>query len=60
MPILKSSFLHRAEFKDGTLYLTFRNGRSYILLGVPIEHYEGLLHAKSAGRYFNTFLKGRF
>ena len=60
MPLLKSSCIYRAEYSEGSLLLTFRNGRTYTLLGVPIEYYQGLLTAKSPGRYFNAFLKGRY
>ena len=42
------------------MYLTFRNGRSYTLHGVPEHHYHGLLNASSPGRYFNACLKGRY
>jgi hypothetical protein len=42
------------------MHLTFRNGDSYTLCGVPERHYYGLLHASSAGWYFNTYLKGRY
>ena len=40
--------------------LRFRGGCNYTLHGVPEYHYHRLLHASSAGRYFNTYLKGRY
>ena len=40
--------------------LTFRNGRSYTLHGVPETHYHGLLNSSSPGWYFNAYLKGRY
>lgn len=42
------------------LQITFRSGRTYTLHGVPEYHYYGLLHAESAGWYFNTYLRGRY
>ena len=60
MPALNSSCLSWAEFNSGTLYLKFRNGRSYTLRGVPEYHYHGLLNADSPGWYFNTHLMGRY
>jgi hypothetical protein len=60
MPTLNSSCISRADYADGTLYLTFRSGRTYTLRGVPMHHYIGLLRASSAGAYFNRYLKGRY
>ena len=48
------------EYSFGTMYLTFRSGRTYTLHGVPEHHYYGLLSASSPGRYFNAHLKGRY
>jgi KTSC domain len=62
MPTLSSSCLAWVEydFDSGTMYLTFRNGRSYALRGVPEYHYHGLLNSSSPGSYFNAYLKGRY
>ena len=60
MPSLRSSCLSCVEYDSGTMYLRFRNGRSYTLHGVPEHHYHGLLRASSAGWYFNHYLKGRY
>ena len=60
MPALNSSCLLWVEYDSGTMYLTFRNGRSYTLTCVPERHYIGLLNASSAGGYFNAYLKGRY
>ena len=60
MPALNSSCLSWVEYDSGTMHLRFRNGRSYTLCGVPVQHYHGLLSASSAGWYFNTYLKGRY
>jgi KTSC domain len=62
MPTLISSCLASVEydFDSGTMYLTFRNRRSYTLRGVPEHHYYGLLNSSSPGHYFNAYLKGRY
>jgi hypothetical protein len=60
MPALSSSCLSWVEYDSGTMYLSFRSGRSYTLHGVPEYHYYGLLNSSSPGRYFNAFLKGRY
>ena len=62
MPALNSSCLVSIEYDydSGTMYLRFRNGRSYTLRGVPERHYYGLLNTSSPGWYFNAYLKGRY
>lgn len=60
MPALTSTCLPRADYESGTLYLTFKSGRTYTLRGVPEYHYLGLINASSAGWYFNHYLKGRY
>jgi len=62
MPTLNSFCLVSIEYDydSGTMYLGFRNGRSYTLSGAPERHYYGLLNASSPGWYFNTYLKGRY
>ena len=60
MPALNSSCLSWVEYDSGTMYLSFRSGRSYTLHGVPECHYHGLLNSSSPGWYFNTYLKGRY
>jgi hypothetical protein len=60
MPSINSSCLSWAEYNDGNLELTFRNGRTYTLRGVPVQLYYGLINAPSPGRYFQAYLKGRY
>jgi len=38
----------------------FRRGDVYRFFMVPREVYDQLLSAESKGRYFNSFIKGRF
>lgn len=62
MPSIASSAISWIEYDpvNRILEITFRTGRTYTLRGVPVHHYAGLLHAASAGRYFNAWLRGRY
>ena len=59
---LHSSMIDRIVFDDEaeTLAISFRNSRGYLYLGVPRAIYDALGKARSAGRYFNESIKGRF
>jgi hypothetical protein len=59
---LKSSAISLCEYDTETqdLTLTFTNGRTYDLSGVPPDLFEGLCNASSAGSYFNTYLRGQY
>ncbi len=39
MPSLNSSCLSWVEYDSGSMQLRFRNGRTYMLHGVPEHHY---------------------
>lgn len=62
MIALNSSCISSVEYQpeSRSLRIRFRSGRSYTLRGVPEYHYVGLVSARSAGRYFNRYLKGRY
>ena len=59
---LKSSSISLCEYEtdDQTLSITFTNGRTYDLTGVPPDLFEGLCAASSAGSFFNTYLRGQY
>jgi hypothetical protein len=59
---LKSSAISLVEYEtdDQTMTVTFTNGRSYDLTGVPPDLFEGLCSASSAGSFFNTYLRGMY
>jgi len=59
---LKSTAISLVEYdtEDQTMTVTFTNGKSYDLTGVPPDMYEGLCSDSSAGSYFNTYLRGRY
>lgn len=62
MPTLNSSNLKSCAYDDESqrLSITFHNGRTYVFSGVPRSAYEGLLSAPSAGKYFNSAIKGHY
>lgn len=62
MPTVNSSCISRVEYNPATrtMRITFRTTGTYTLRGVPERHYNGILNASSAGRYFNTWLKGNY
>jgi hypothetical protein len=59
---LKSSVLTAVRYDEdrSALEVTFRTGRTYDYLDVPIFHYDALLAAPSAGHYFNHYIKPNF
>jgi lysyl-tRNA synthetase class 2 len=59
---IKSTAISMAEYDtdDQTLSVTFVNGRTYDLTGVPPDLFEGLCSAPSAGTFFNTYLRGQY
>lgn len=59
---LISSNLESCHYDEGskTLTVKFRNGSSYNYGGVVKDHYEGLINAKSAGKYLNGTIRERY
>jgi KTSC domain len=60
MPYLNSSAISRAEYNPATktLSLWFKgSGGPYDYYGVPEAVYVGLLSARSAGRYYNQYIR---
>lgn len=43
-----------------TLSVTFRNGRTFELTGVPPDEWEAFCASPSPGAFFNSVLKGRY
>ncbi|HQD26546.1 MULTISPECIES: KTSC domain-containing protein [Methanoculleus] len=46
--------------EDEVLEVEFHSGGVYHYVGVPAEVYEGLLNARSKGRYFGDFIRLRY
>ena len=57
-----SAMIERVLFDEEaeTLCISFRQSGQYVYEGVPRAVYDGLACAKSAGRFFNESIKGRF
>ncbi len=45
---------------DGFLILYTTNGRTMVYVNVPRENWLGICSAKSAGKYYNQHIKGKF
>lgn len=59
---VRSSNISSVGFDPDSLILQieFNNGSIYDYFRVPTQHFEGLLSASSAGRYFHLHVKGRY
>jgi hypothetical protein len=62
MPDLNSSHIKSADYDPyrRELLIEFQNGSKYRYPGVPQFHYEGLLKAHSAGKYFHARINRTF
>jgi len=57
---LKSSFMDRvSEGEDGNMVITIL-GREYPYPLLPKDRVGGLVRAKSAGKYYNKNIRGRY
>lgn len=56
----ESSMLDSCEYDtdENELTVNFNNGRTYIYKDCPQSYYDGLIGAKSAGKYFNSIKQG--
>jgi hypothetical protein len=57
-----STMIDTADYdpNQGTLDISFNNGRTYTLDNVTADVWEAFKQAPSKGRFFNQFLKGQF
>lgn len=57
-----SSVLANVEYnkKNKLLFITFKSGKTYIYCNVPEEVWKAFKDAESKGKFFNTYIKGRF
>ena len=55
---LNSSFLDAAFYREGILSVKFKNGKTFEYLAKQ-EHYDALIKAESAGKYYSTEIKGK-
>lgn len=52
-----SSDLKSIGYENGTLYVMFRNGKTYSYSGVPYDVFTSLLNAESKGKFFSKYIR---
>lgn len=57
MNYIYSTNLQSVGFENNTLDIRFHSGRTYRYFDVPVEIYQGLLNANSAGEYHALKIK---
>lgn len=60
MKIEGSSSIQGVEMHGFTLTIQFKSGKSYQYEDVPLDVQQGLINAKSAGKYFATEIRPVF
>lgn len=55
-----STNLHKMEYDNGVLRLSFNAGGTYEYYNVPQEIVSELQQAKSAGTYFHRFIRNTY
>jgi hypothetical protein len=59
---ISSTAISSASYDDETktLEVSFTSGQTYTFQNVPVEIFEGLISAPSAGKYYHSQIKGQF
>lgn len=58
---VKSSYIDSIGYEDGTIEVTYRDGKVYRYIGVPADVYESVMGFESIGKAFQEqVLKGGF
>lgn len=59
---VSSSNLNRISYDESTHILTivFNNGGMYSYHGVSVNIFNGLLNSVSKGRYFHSYIEGKY
>jgi hypothetical protein len=60
MQSIQSSNIKAAGYENNTLRVRFTNGTEYDYKGVSPQMFDGLLLAKSQGKFFNTVIRKKF
>lgn len=61
IPVTSSSLINvRYDETSQTLEIEFKGGRIYQYFDVPIQIFEGLIHADSKGTFFHSNIKGHY
>lgn len=60
--IINSTTISSADYDETAEILTirFHNGHNYVYNGVPKSVFEEFLSSPSKGKYYNSFIKGRY
>lgn len=57
---VESSMIAAVGFANNKLYVVFNNGTTYSYADVPVTLVAKLLRAKSKGKFFNQYVKGKY
>ncbi|MDR2666727.1 MAG: KTSC domain-containing protein [Holosporales bacterium] len=60
MEPVDSSDLACVGYENGTMHISFQNGGLYAYYNVPMSIHRELMNAPSHGRYFHTYIKGKY
>lgn len=60
MTSIQSSNIKAAGYENNTLRVRFGNGTEYDYKGVSPQMFDGLMLAKSQGKFFNTVIRSKF
>lgn len=62
MPAISSSAISEISYdwSSRLLFITFHSGGTYTFYRVPPDIYQGLISASSAGRFYHTYIRGRY
>lgn len=57
---VNSKSIHSIGYENGILIVKFITGKSYTHENIPQNVFNGLINAASKGRYYNTFIRGKY
>jgi len=57
---VNSSDIQSVGYSNSVLRIKFHSGGLYEYTNVPQEVYYGLINSGSKGKYFHTFIRGRY
>ncbi|WP_207670837.1 KTSC domain-containing protein [Eubacterium maltosivorans] len=60
MHFVSSTLVDSIGYHNGNLYIQFKNGNLYEYFNVPFRHYQGMLAAKSVGKYYGRYIRGQY
>jgi len=57
---VSSSSISEVGFGNGTLEITFTNGKTYQYFNVPEETFEEMIASDSVGKFFNSVIRNNY